>query len=73
MLVPDDALALIDSVSENRTAFMVDAAVRAAKARRRELVDAEIARICAEDAELDMKVYREWEGTTADGLDQLDD
>ena len=38
----------------------------------RELRDAEIARICAENAERDMQVYREWEGTLADGLEPDD-
>jgi hypothetical protein len=69
MLIPDDSLALIDSVAENRTAFMIEAATQAARRRKRELMDAEVRRICAEDSDLYASVSREWEGTLADGLD----
>jgi hypothetical protein len=69
MLVPDEALELIDSVSDNRTAFMVQASVREARKRRRQLVDAEVARICRETAERDRAIAREWESTLADGLE----
>ena len=69
MLIPADALKLIDSVAENRTSFMVDAAVAAAKRRRRELVDAEVARICTEFYDEDLAIAKEFEGTLLDGLD----
>ena len=68
MLVPEADLRLIDSVSRNRTAFMIEAAVAEAKRRRRELEDAEIARICSDTAERDLALAREWESTLADGL-----
>lgn len=68
MLIPPDALELIDSVSGNRTAFMVDAAVAEAKRRRRELEDAEITRICRANAKRDRAVAKEWEATLGDGL-----
>jgi hypothetical protein len=69
MLVPDEALELIDSVSENRTAFMVEASVAAAKRRRREIVDAEVARICTENFDRDRAIAAEFDGTLLDGLD----
>jgi len=69
MLIPEKALRLIDSVSENRTSFMVEAAVREAQRRRRELRDAEIRLICTETAERDRRLASEWEDTLADGLD----
>ncbi len=68
MLIPDDALALIDSVAENRTAFMVDAAVGAARRRKRELVDAEVASICTRNRVADAEVAREFDPTASDGL-----
>lgn len=68
MLVPEADLRLIDSVSRNRTAFMIEAAVAEAKRRRRELEDAEIARICSDTAERDLALAREWESTLGDGL-----
>lgn len=67
MLIPDADLRLIDSVSRNRTAFMVEAAVAEAKRRRRELEDAEIARICRSNAERDRALARDWESTLPDG------
>lgn len=68
MLVPEADLRLIDSVSRNRTAFMIEAAVAEAKRRRRDLEDAEIARICTENAERDRRLAHEWESTLRDGL-----
>lgn len=68
MLVPEGDLRLIDSVSKNRTAFMIEAAVAEAKRRRRELEDAEIARICAGTAERDRALAGDWEATLSDGL-----
>jgi len=69
MLIPDDDLALIDSVaSPNRTAFMVSAAREAAKrlARRRE--DEELVRILDERAGEDRALLAEFDGTMADGV-----
>ena len=68
MLVPDDALKLIDEVSENRTAFMVEASVREARKRRREILDAQVARICAATAQRDDKMSAEFADTLLDGL-----
>ncbi|MHB8461305.1 MAG: hypothetical protein ACYDA1_01530 [Vulcanimicrobiaceae bacterium] len=68
MLVPDEALELIDSVAENRTAFMVEAAVAAAKVRRRLIEDAEIADICARNAASDAIINDDWEAAISDGL-----
>lgn len=70
MLIPDDALALIDSVAENRTAFMVEAAVGAARRRRREIVDAEIADICKRNGAADLELAREFDATLRDGMDE---
>jgi hypothetical protein len=72
MLVSEEALTLIDSVSANRTAFMVDAAVNEARKRQRELRDAEVERISQENAAFDLTTAREWEGTLADGLEPDD-
>ena len=69
MLVPDDALALIDSVAENRSAFMVAAAVQAAQQRRRLLIDEEIAQSCREDAGVASVLEAEFASTLSDGLD----
>ena len=68
MLVPDEALRLIDEVSDNRTAFMVEASVREARKRRRELMDAEIADICASTAQRDFDLSTEFQGTLLDGI-----
>lgn len=68
MLIPEADLRIIDSVSKNRTAFMIEASVNEAKRRRRELEDAEIARICASNAERDRALAAEWESTLSDGL-----
>ena len=68
MLIGDDDLRLIDSVSRNRTAFMVEAAVTEAKRRRRELEDAEIRSICRENADFDRGVASDWASTLMDGL-----
>lgn len=69
IFVPDEALALIDSVAENRSAFMVDAAVQAAKAKEREAIDLEIAQWCARNAKADASVEEEFERTLLDGLE----
>ncbi len=69
MLVPDEALALIDSVAENRSAFMVEAAVAAAHVRRRLIEDAEIAAICSQTATRDANINDEWEAAIGDGLE----
>lgn len=68
MLIDPADLELIDSVSKNRTAFMVSAAVEEAKRRKRELEDAEIARICAENAADDRELATDWEPVLKDGL-----
>lgn len=69
MLVPDEQLAEIDAqAGGNRTAFMVAAAVERARRLKRERTDREIMAAIAADDELDFAVYREWEGTLADGL-----
>lgn len=70
MLVAEDDLRLIDSVSTNRTAFMVEAAISEAKRRRRELEDAEITRICLENAQRDREIAAEWAPTLMDGLEK---
>ena len=69
IVVPDDALAVIDSVSSNRSAFMTAAALAAAKAKLRQIEDAEIERLCAESAEEDLAIAREWDSTVGDGID----
>ena len=70
MLVPDDALAEIDaSAAGNRTAFMVAAALRQAREIRRLREDEEVAAACIANAEADAQLMRDWEVTTADGLD----
>lgn len=72
MLVSEEALAIIDGVSNNRTAFMVDAALKEAHKRQRELLDAEVERISTENAAYDIAAAREWEGTLGDGLEPDD-
>ena len=70
MLIPDDALAEIDGCSGgNRTAFMIAAALRQAREMRRLSEDAEIAELCAANAEADLELLRDWEVTNLDGLD----
>lgn len=70
MLVPDDALAAIDALAGgNRSAFMIEAALDRVRRLKRELIDSEIEAAMSENAERDLAVYREWEGTMADGLD----
>jgi len=71
MLISPEALAAIDSVAANRTEFMVQAALVEARKRRREIEDAEIARICIESAERDRALAREFEGTELDGLEEI--
>ena len=72
IFVPDEALTVIDSVTSNRSAFMTAAALAAARAKLRELEDAEIERICAENAEEDLAIAREWESTLMDGMHDVD-
>ena len=70
MLVPDDALAEIDaSAGGNRTAFMVAAALRRAREMRRLQEDEEVAAACIARPKADAALMRDWEVTTADGLD----
>ncbi len=69
IVVPDEALALIDSVAGNRSAFMVGAAVNAAKLMEREALDAEIARWCSRHASVDASVDAEFGHTLIDGLE----
>ena len=69
MLISPEALSTIDSVAKNRTEFMVEAALAEAKKRRREIEDAEIARICMNTAERDRALAKEFEGTLGDALD----
>lgn len=70
MLIPDDALAEIDaSAGGNRTAFMVAAALRQAREIRRLREDAEIAAECIANAAADAQLMRDWDVTSADGLD----
>lgn len=69
MVVPDEALALIDSVAENRSAFMVAASVKAAEQIKRLTVDAEIARSCAENAQTAAAIESEFASALMDGLE----
>jgi hypothetical protein len=69
MLIAPEALSLIDSVAGNRTEFMVEAALVEARKRRRELEDAEIARICREQAKEDRALAGHFDGTLTDGLE----
>jgi hypothetical protein len=70
MLIPPEALAEIDAqAGGNRTAFMVTAAIARARELRRERIDHEIAANIMASADHDAEVYREWEGTLADGLE----
>lgn len=68
MVVPDEVLALIDSVAENRTSFMVSAAVAAAEVKRRMLEDEEIAKWCSQHAAATASVESEFASTLSDGL-----
>jgi hypothetical protein len=68
LLVPERALRLIDDVAANRTAFMIDASVKEARRRRREIQDCEIARVCALTAERDIALSEEFDGTLQDGM-----
>ncbi|GAC1414182.1 MAG: hypothetical protein NVS2B17_32710 [Candidatus Velthaea sp.] len=69
MLIPEADLAAIDAVAApNRTAFMIAAAKEAALRIGREREDAEIGRICAENADRDAELAQEFSGTLADGL-----
>lgn len=72
MVVPDDQLAQIDAEAHgNRTAFMVSAAIEVAKRTRRERIDREIAADVADHTGVDARAYADWEGTLADGLDDV--
>ena len=68
MLIPDEALALIDSVANNRTSFMLEAAVKAARLERRRREDAEIACWCSERGESDAGLDDEFSFAVSDGL-----
>jgi hypothetical protein len=69
MFISPEALALIDEVAvPNRTAFMIEAALDAARRRRRELEDAEIAWICTEGSERDQAITQEFVNTLDDAL-----
>jgi uncharacterized protein (DUF1778 family) len=71
--VPDKDLALIDAQAGkgNRTAFMVAAAVARAKAVRRERIDQEIIAAVQANEEADYAVYKDWECTMNDGLEDV--
>jgi hypothetical protein len=70
MLIPDTALAEIDeSAGGNRTAFMIAAALRQAREMQRLREDQEIAAACVAHPREDAELMREWEVTSADGLD----
>jgi hypothetical protein len=69
MSIPPEALALIDEVAApNRTAFMIEAALDAARRRRRELEDADIAWICTEGSGRDQAITQEFVNTLGDAL-----
>ena len=69
MLIDDADLAIIDAAAEpNRTAFMVAAAKEVAARVQRARDDAEVARMCAEQAEDDGRLAAEFAATLADGL-----
>ncbi|MGH7756422.1 MAG: hypothetical protein ACREM8_09095 [Vulcanimicrobiaceae bacterium] len=73
MVIPDNQLKQIDAEANgNRTAFMVSAAIEAAKRTRRERIDREIAADIAENADADAQVYADWESSLADGLDDVE-
>ncbi len=70
MVIPDDLLTKIDlEANGKRTAFMVSAAIEAAKRSHRERVDREIAADVTENADADAQVYSDWECTLADEVD----
>ncbi len=69
MVIPDEALALIDSVAENRTGFMVAAAVKAAELIHRMLEDEEIVRWCSQHGSVDASLETEFAHTLSDGLE----
>ncbi len=73
MVVPDELLAKIDAEANgNRTAFMLAAAIEAAKRARRERIDREIAADVRENVNVDAGVYADWESTLADGLEEIE-
>ncbi len=72
MVIADNQLATIDAAANgNRTAFMVSAALEAAKRTRRERIDREIAADIAENSDVDAQLYTDWECTLADGLEEV--
>jgi hypothetical protein len=69
MLIPDDALAEIDASADgNRSAFMIAAALQRARDLRRLREDEEIAASCAENADADAALAKEWDTAVGDGL-----
>lgn len=73
MVIPEAALAEIDaSANGNRTAFMIAAAIERARKIQRQRIDEEVAESCRRNAKADLELYREWECTLGDGLDDLD-
>lgn len=69
LLIADEDLAIIDAAAKpNRTAFMVAAAKEVAERVKRARQDAEIARICREQAEEDSALAAEFAPTLLDGL-----
>jgi uncharacterized protein (DUF1778 family) len=69
MLIPDDALALIDRhASGNRTAFMMEAAVARARGLERERTDRDIIAALTDDPAADAAVRAAWHPTLADGI-----
>ena len=67
--VPDDVLALIEAeAGDDRTQFMLHAALEAVRLRKRERTDAEVSRLLLEDAERDLTIARDFALTVADGV-----
>jgi hypothetical protein len=70
MLIPDEALSVIDAQADgNRTAFMIAASLERAKRMQRERMDAEIAASVRASDDEDFAVYEQWEGVVGDGLE----
>ncbi|MDQ2873204.1 MAG: hypothetical protein M3R35_08770 [Candidatus Eremiobacteraeota bacterium] len=69
IVVPDEALELIDSIAENRSAFMVAASVQAAEHERRLAIDAEIAQSCRENVKVATAIESTFASTLRDGLE----
>jgi len=67
--VSDADLSLIDRVAgDNRSAFVIAAAVAEAKRKLHELEDIEIERLCMASADRDREVADEFRTTVGDGL-----